>query len=183
MEKQADIRKRLDRLGEFLKSENLLTGKGLSNEMNIHIFPYLPQEEMAVRYFVHRLINNSKIHCCNLYDVFLEICGDYADTDTFVETEAENGTAALLDAIQGFADNKSFVEKMQEQGMDQAQLILLWGLGEVFPFMRLHLMLSALQQVTTKPIIALYPGEYTGQQLRLFNKLAPSDYYRAFPVL
>ena len=97
-----------------------------------------------------------------------------------IEEENYSGTEAVLEAIQGFADNKAFVQKMLDLGMNDAEVVILYGIGEVYPIARLHLILSAIQPVRLqKPIVVLYPGEFTGEQVRLFNKLTPSSYYRA----
>ena len=33
------------------------------------------------------------------------------------------------------------------------------------------------------PILVMYPGTFDGRQLRLFDRLPPSDYYRAFNAI
>ena len=33
------------------------------------------------------------------------------------------------------------------------------------------------------PILVLYPGKYEDAQLKLFNKLKPNSYYRAFNII
>ena len=57
----------------------------------------------------------------------------------------------------------------------------LTGIGSVFPFMRIHQLLNAMQpHFSNMPIFVLYPGEYDGHELRLFNRLKANSYYRAF---
>ena len=74
----SDILERLDTLKVRLQEEAFLKGKGLSNEVNIHIFCYEPKDEMAVRYFMEQLVADQDLNCHvierNLYKVFLEIC-------------------------------------------------------------------------------------------------------------
>ena len=36
---------------------------------------------------------------------------------------------------------------------------------------------------TDIPILVIYPGEFDGHQLKLFNLLKPNDYYRAFNII
>ena len=50
---ETTIMKRLDALREEIQKENFLLGKGLSNEVNIQIFCYEPEDEMIVRHFVN----------------------------------------------------------------------------------------------------------------------------------
>lgn len=180
----ADIKERLAELGERLRAADFRAGEGLMNEANIRIFSYAPEDEMAVRYFVELLesdpVKYQGVRAFNLFDVFLDICADYASAEDIIEEEKYSGSAAVLEAIQGFADNKAFVQKLQEQGMDEAEVVILYGVGEVYPIARLHLILSAIQPVRLqKPVVVLYPGEFTGEQVRLFNRLTPSSYYRA----
>ncbi|MEI3405673.1 MAG: hypothetical protein V8Q79_03600 [Christensenellales bacterium] len=46
------IESRLDALRAMFDDEGFLQNKGLSNEVGLYIFAYLPEEEMAVRAFV-----------------------------------------------------------------------------------------------------------------------------------
>lgn len=178
------IKERLDELGQRLGAADFRAGEGLMNEANIRIFSYAPEEEMAVRHFIDLVNDNPGMYkgvkAFNLFDVFLEICDEYASVNDIIEEENYSGTEAVLEAIQGFADNKAFVQKMLDLGMNNAEVVILYGIGEVYPIARLHLILSAIQPVRLqKPIVVLYPGEFTGEQVRLFNKLTPSSYYRA----
>ena len=60
----------------------------------------------------------------------------------------------------------------------------LTGVGEVFPFMRIHTLLEALQPYFSDvPILVMYPGEFDGRHVKLFDRLTPNDYYRAFNVI
>ena len=61
---------------------------------------------------------------------------------------------------------------------------MLTGVGDVFPFMRVHVLLEALQPYFSDiPIVVMYPGDYDGHSLKLFNRLQPNDYYRAFIII
>ena len=63
-------------------------------------------------------------------------------------------------------------------------VLMLTGVGEVFPFMRIHTLLEALQPYFSDvPILVMYPGEFDGRHVKLFNRLTPNDYYRAFNVI
>ena len=50
---------RLDDLKMLLQEDDFLKGKGLSNEVNIRIFCYDPKEEMIIRSFADRLVNDN----------------------------------------------------------------------------------------------------------------------------
>ena len=63
--------------------------KGLSNEVNIRIFCYNPEDEMIVRHFVNQLETDQSLEChlkvCNLYKTFLAICDDMDITDAMCQ--------------------------------------------------------------------------------------------------
>jgi hypothetical protein len=47
--------------------------------------------------------------------------------------------------------------------------------------MRVHSLLEALQpHFSDIPILVMYPGTFDGSYVRLFDKLTPNAYYRAF---
>ena len=72
------IEQRLDQVRALLGNSDFLSGKGLSNEVNIRIFPYDPKDEMAIRHFTEQITTDTslpcRIICRNLFEVFLEIC-------------------------------------------------------------------------------------------------------------
>ena len=50
-----DIKERLDKVRALIQELDFLEGKGLSNEVNIRIFCYNPEDEMIVRLMVEQL--------------------------------------------------------------------------------------------------------------------------------
>ncbi len=182
------INERLDILKAEIQKPEFLEGKGLSNEVNIRIFCYDPQEEMTVRHFIEQLIVDQSLDCHllerNLYKVFLSICDDKKITDKASDMEEKKGKEFLFMNLQKIANNKSFVEKMQYEPHEPGDVLLLTGVGEVFPFMRIHSLLEALQpEFSDIPILVMYPGKYDGRFVRLFDKLDPNPYYRAFNIV
>ena len=66
----------------------------------------------------------------------------------------------------------------------KGDVLLLTGVGEVFPFMRVHSLLEELQvDFDDIPIVVLYPGSFDGRSVVLFNELIPNEYYRAFNII
>ena len=57
------IEERLDHVRELLADSDFLSGKGLSNEVNIRIFPYDPKDEMAVRHFTEQILSDTSLPC------------------------------------------------------------------------------------------------------------------------
>ena len=48
-----NLNERLDKLRQLVQDRDFLEGKGLSNEVNIRIFCYDPQDEMTVTHFLN----------------------------------------------------------------------------------------------------------------------------------
>ena len=64
-----------------------------------------------------------------------------------------------------------------------ANVYLLTGIGQVFPFIRSHNVLNNLQNIAKEaPTIAFFPGDYNGHTLNLFGLLKDDNYYRAFNI-
>lgn len=184
----SDIKARLDNLKFEIQKDEFLKGKGLSNEVNIRIFCYDPQDEMVVRHFVEQIVVDQTLNCHliekNLYKTFLEICDEKRITKGAESMEEKKGKDYLIQQIQRFANNKTFVAKMQYESHEPGDVLMLTGVGEVFPFMRIHSLLEALQpEFPDVPILVMYPGKYDGRFVRLFDKLEPNPYYRAFSIV
>ena len=184
----SDIKERLDKVRAKIQKPDFLEGKGLSNEVNIRIFCYDAKDEMVVRHFVEQLKSDQSLSChlieCNLYKTFLSICDDMGITSSISDMEKRKGKDFLLKQMRSIATEKAFVEKMQYEPHDKQDVLMLTGVGGVFPFMRVHALLEAMQPCFSDiPILVLYPGVFDGHQLKLFNKLKPNDYYRAFNVI
>lgn len=184
----SNINERLDKFKIEIQKKEFLEGKGLSNEVNIWMFCYDAADEMVVRHFTKQLIVDQSVECHiierNLYNVFLEICDEKKITGKVAQMEEKKGTDFLLSNLQKIANNKSFVDKMQYEPHVYGDVLLLTGVGEVYPFMRVHSLLEALQpEFSDVPILVIYPGKYDGAYVRLFNEFEPNAYYRAFNIV
>ncbi len=179
-----NLTKRLDNLKSLIQDQDFLEGKGLSNEVNIRIFCYDPKEEMTIRYFTEQLeTENLKCNLIHydLYELFLEICKDKRILDKIPALEERKGKDNLRTQLERSCNAKTFAAKMQYENHQIGDVILLTGIGKVFPFMRMHALLEAMQPLFNDiPILVLYPGEYDGHYVKLFNKLKANEYYRAF---
>lgn len=184
----SDVNERLDSLRKLIQSREFLEGKGLSNEVNIRIFCYDPKDEMAVRHFTEKLVAERSIACrlieYNLYKVFLSICDDKRITDKIPLQEEKKGTRFILEQMKRIANNSAIIEKMQYGKHESDDVILITGVGEAFPFIRVHTLLDAMQpHFSDVPILVMYPGTFDGRYVKLFDKLKPDPYYRAFNIV
>ena len=169
----SNIKERLDKVRALIQEPKFLEGKGLSNEVNIRIFCYEPENEMVVRHFVNQLETDQSL-----------ICDDMDITDAIPDMEEADGSAYLLEQLNSAIGNGEFIDKIQYEPHEIGDVLMLTGVGEVFPFMRIHTLLEALQPYFSDvPILVMYPGEFDGRHVKLFNRLTPNDYYRAFNVI
>ena len=183
-----DIKEKLDKVRELIEQKDFLEGKGLSNEVNIRICCYAPEDEMTVKQFISQITTdptlNSRIIECDLYKIFLEACEDIDILDATYDIEEADGSEFLLEQLHSTIREDDFVSKIQYEPHQKGDVLLLTGVGDVFPFMRVHSLLEALQpHYSDVPILVMYPGEFTGYTLKLFNRLKPTDYYRAFNII
>jgi hypothetical protein len=161
----------------------------LSNEVGIHVFCYDPADELIVRDYIERLVNNVsddfRVVERDMYNIFLEILSDMGILDEVEKMEKENGKEFLLNELQQIADVGAFLEKMDYEPHERGKDILfLTGVGKVYPFMRSHIMLNAMQKMFADiPVLMFYPGSFNGQDLNLFEKFFDGNYYRAFNLL
>jgi len=66
----------------------------------------------------------------------------------------------------------------------QHDLVLVSGVGSVYPLLRAHTLLNNLHAVMGQtPLVLFYPGRFDGQVLRLFGTLKNDHYYRAFTLV
>jgi len=188
-----DITAAFSGLRERLDSEDFLLGRGLANEVALYILPYDPARENEVRAKTADLVADSQagklraaVHEANLWRIFEQISTEPRDVlSKYAQLEERRGSEALLDRIQKRNGPEDYVAAMgsepREPGRD---VLLITGVGQVYPFIRAHQVLSAVQPVISNvPVVMLYPGAYDGQSLKLFNCFIDDNYYRAFSLL
>ena len=184
-----EIKDRLDSLTARINDDAFLGNKGLSNEVGIHIFCYDPSDELLINHYVQRLksMGNLKANIIeyDLYDIFLDICNGKKIMDKLPEMEYKKGSKVFLSLVSKFATPAAFVKRMQADTTPGKDVILVTGVGKVYPYMRTNNILENLQPLYSEiPIVVMYPGTYTGQQLIPFNKKELArNYYRAFNII
>ena len=183
-----NIAENLERVKKRLAENDFLTNKGLSNEVGIHVFCYEPEDEMIVEYFFQKLKDDSSVNYrlieCDLYEIFLSICEEKRILKSIPAQEERKGKEYLLEQLQKVATPEAFVEKMKYEPHCPGDVLLITGVGKVYPFMRSHKILDNIQHIFSDiPVLMLYPGTFNGQDLDLFGKFLDGHYYRAFNLL
>lgn len=185
----SDIISRLEKIDDRISEESFLANKGLSNEVGIHVFCYDPQDEIIVRSFIDQLIKESSEKKYNiverdLYKIFLDICDEKKITNSILKMEETKGKEFLKSKLENVTTPEAFVEKLKYEPHEYGDILLLTGIGKVYPFMRAHKILDNIQHVFADiPILMLYPGKWDGQTLELFGKFEDGNYYRAFNLI
>ena len=184
----SELKERLDNLRALMQEPEFLEGKGLSNEVNIRIFCYDPSAEMIVRHFIEQIMTDQSMSCnlieYNLYGVFLSICEDKRIAKTIPAMEEKKGKEFIRDQMSRLANNTAFVNKMKYEPHEAGDVLVITGVGDSFPFIRVHDLLNAMQpEFPDVPILVFYPGNYDGRDVQLFNRLKKNSYYRAFNVI
>lgn len=187
-----NVARSFDRLRERLANEDFLNNRGLANEVGFYVLPYDPSRELEVRRRTAELVAESwgpgspfRLVERNLWQVFLQICESKKILGKIPALEARRGSDALLSRMQKIATPAVFARTMDyephERGRD---VLLVTGVGEVYPFVRAHAVLECAQSVFEDvPVVLLYPGRYDGQRLHLFDRIDDGNYYRAFSIL
>jgi hypothetical protein len=184
---------RLNRILPKLTSPDLLNSQGLGNEIGFWIFDYPPEEEVAMRAFLHDVVMPAlakhqpviRAIDVNLFDVVIGLLEERKLLDKAIEMQRAQGDAKTLDSLRSVLKEDKLAERLVAQhNIAEIGLMLLWNVGAVFPMLRTHTLLSALHpHMKDTPLVMFYPGKYDGYSLRLFNKLSEDHYYRAFPLV
>ncbi|MEF9877422.1 MAG: DUF1788 domain-containing protein [Gordonibacter sp.] len=171
-----------------LRQEDFLHNRGLGNEVGIYTFCYDPRLKNRARGFFDKLKADPSLPCSireeNLYDILLEICEEKHIAAAIPRREAKQGQAQMLKQLSAVASPEAFAKKIANRPNRPGDVILITGVGEVYPFMRAHNILDNIQHLFEEtPVIVAYPGRFNGQTLSLFGRLCDGNYYRAFDLI
>lgn len=191
MPEMRTIEQRLDAARKRFSDDDFLHNHGLGNEVALHIFQYHPKDEMIVRSFVADIkkdFDGKETSCrvihFDLYDILLDICRERRILDRIAEMEQKRGSDFICEQIKNVAKPETFIQHMQYGEHQQGDVLVLTGVGRVYPYMRSHNILNNIQHVFEDiPVVMFYPGRYDGQSLRLFDLFMDDHYYRAFNLI
>ena len=184
------------KLVAVVSDEGFLTNQGLNNEVPFHICPYDPTIQVDINQMVRQLKNDLQdksvsVLEINLYDLVVETLKQEGDWEWLLENEPTMSRNELKEELQGILDIETIITPAISAKMQAAdfKVLLITGVGEVFPYIRSHNILNNLQKrATEKPTLMFFPGSYehsleSGASLVLFGKLQDDKYYRAFNIL
>ena len=192
----ATLTDRLNQIVPRITSEAFLSSEGIGNEIACYIFDYPAQEELKVREHIRMMTDRLASHHSdlrvlhlNLLDVVLAYLNKRGLFDKALKMEATKDATAVLRALKGpLAAEKLRDFIAAEHHPADHDLVLLSGVGSVWPMLRAHSLLNCLHTVMGKtPLVMFYPGTFDGTTLRLFGQIDTTasrphtkPYYRAF---
>ena len=191
-----DLDERLNRIEEKISEKSFRENKGLGNEVGYYIFDYSPREEIYVRNhisYVKERINNGnkgfKIIEFDLFHLMIQVLQEEGYLEAFHELEKENGFFDMADnlvetlGLDEINDLNLIIGKIVQEDLTDS-IVFLTGVGKCHPIIASHNILNNLHQVLDSvPVVLFYPGEYSGQELKLFGTLDSHNYYRAFRLV
>lgn len=173
----------------------LLGKDGYLMRHNLYVLPYKPAQEAFAKDLIRALVDDElprhdvKALNINLYDIVLAYLDEQDLWKPLCEAESNNSRDGLIMMLQdtiGVADVlKPAVEQaVSDSGCDVA---FLTGVGETFPYIRTHALLSELD--ASIPVVLVFPGEYrqlsdgtTSLDILNIPSGANGGYYRATNV-
>ena len=186
------LTERLNEILPKLVSDEFLSGRGIGNEIGFYIFDYPPEEELRIREHIEFLVKHlprhrigMRIKHINLFDFVIDHLKARNLLEKSFELQRKKGDKFLLNQLEKILHPSKIAPLFAEKAAPgKHDLVLVSGIGGVYPMFRAHSLLNNLHTVMGKtPLVLFYPGRYDGQSLRLFGKLKNDNYYRAFQLV
>jgi len=191
--KPINFNDRLNRIMPRLMSRELRNNEGLGNEIGFYIFDYPAERELELRAFLSGVILPSlakgpdplRFAHVNLFEMVIGHLRARNLLDRALELQRQKGDDALSAALKGPLHEQKIAQVLMDRvEIGTTELVLVSGVGSVYPMLRTHTLLSALHSLMRDiPLVMFYPGSYDGLSLKLFNKLTDDHYYRAFRLV
>jgi len=191
-----------DRLNEILPritSEAFLSSEGIGNEIACYIFDYPAEDELEVREHIEWMMERIATHHSklgvlhlNLLDVVVAYLKKRGFFEKTLEMQLTKGDAQVLNTLKGpLAAERLRDFIAAEHHPADRDLLLLSGVGSVWPMLRAHSLLNCLHTVMDRtPLVMFYPGSFDGTTLQLFGRITPTSrnprtkpYYRAIMLV
>jgi hypothetical protein len=184
---------RLNQVLPRLASSDVLDNRGAGGEIGFWIFDYPPEQEMHVRTWLSEVIEpglrklkpDLRFATVDLFECVIALLEERQLLGKVLEMQLKQGDEAVLRSLRSVLKEDRLAARIVES-CDAANLglLIVKGVGAVYPMLRTHTLLSALHPyMRDTPLLMLYPGRYDGQSLRLFSKLTDDNYYRAFSLV
>lgn len=189
----ADFEQRLNQVLPRLLSADVLDNRGAGGEIGFWIFDYPPEREMDMRLWLDDVIvpgiqkqrPELRYAVVDLFQEVIALLQERKLLDKAYDMQLKKGDDALLASLRSVLKEDRLAARLVEKhDVAQLDLLIIRGVGAVYPMLRTHTLLSALHpHMRETPLLMFYPGRYDGLSLKLFNKLSDDNYYRAFRLV
>jgi hypothetical protein len=186
------LTERLNRILPKLLSDELLSGSGLGNEIGFYVFDYPAEDELCVREHIQFLMEHLpmakpglRVKHVNLFDLVIEHLKSRNLLDRAIEMQRTQGDEAVFKALSAPLHESRLAQVFADAAQPaQHDLVLVSGVGSVWPLLRSHALLNNLHPMMgNTPLVMFYPGKYDQLTLQLFGILPGKNYYRAFKLV
>lgn len=184
------IHRTFKHIHQVMSSNSFLNMDALNGELPFWIAPYEISSQDLVEQEIKNLkakLENSGIRTLliDLFELSCTLIDDNIGLNEIFDLELEMDKTDFKDAIQSTINiHERFIPAIVEQvDFIKPNILLIKGIGAVYPFIRSHIILNNLQSaVKNIPTVMFFCGVYNGQSLNLFGTLKDDNYYRAFNI-
>ncbi len=180
---------RLSQIQSRIREDRFLKNHGSGNEIGFWIFDYPAQYELQVREHLKYLLRNLKkdyqFTHINVFRVITDMLAERGLFDRVCQQEIKVGPEVLKKQLAGPLNQKKIADYIAKNVNLSAQnFVILTGMGNAWPLVRGHELMSALQDVmSSTPLLMFYPGTYGGYDLSPLAGIDSRNYYRAFRLV
>lgn len=188
-----NFEERLNQVLPRLASPDVLDNLGAGGEIGFWVFDYPPEHELQMRSWITEVIAPGlpklkpgiRFKVVDLFDFVIDLLEERNLLDKAFAKQVKEGDESVLKSLRPVLKEDKLAARLVETvGVQDLDLLLIKGVGAVYPMLRTHTLLSALHpHMRDTPLVMFYPGRYDGQSLRLFSKLTDDNYYRAFSLV
>lgn len=188
-----NFEERLNQVLPRLASPDVLDNLGAGGEIGFWVFDYPPEHEMQMRSWITEVIAPGlpklkpgvRFKVVDLFDFVIDLLEERNLLEKAFAKQVKEGDESVLKSLRPVLKEDKLAARLVETvGVQDLDLLLIKGVGAVYPMLRTHTLLSALHpHMRDTPLVMFYPGRYDGQSLRLFSKLTDDNYYRAFSLV
>lgn len=194
--KLSTLKSRLNEILPEIDSDRFKHSKGLGNEIACYLFTYEPEAEMLVREHLINVIQpkldnkGKRYKTINLFEEMIALIQSRSTERKdvlkhFFKYHLERGDKALFESLKALLEPKKFVEFiMNKVDLNEVDFIVFYGVGGVWPILRMSPFLNALHpKIGITPAILFYPGTWDQKDIAPFNLSEASGYYRGFRLV
>ena len=192
--KEMSYNERYQYLMALLDDDKFIQKKYVGAEIPNYICAFSPEDVSSYNDMLENLAKTltrkgRKVLKVNVYEIMINMLRTSGDLKDYL-AEPSLTHKQIKEDFDGILDNDTeFAPKVASIINESApDLVLMNGIGEAYPFIRIHTLLEKLPTLLNRlvPIVVFYPGNYdkvTGSSaLQLFGKLEHKNYYRAFNI-